>query len=36
MAPVLTVDDEVHHRVKPSKIEAILEQYRQQEPAAAK
>jgi NADH:ubiquinone oxidoreductase subunit E len=28
LAPVITVDDEVHHRVKPSKVNAILEQYR--------
>lgn len=33
LAPVLTVNDEVHHRVKPNKIEEILVQYRQ---AAAK
>jgi NADH:ubiquinone oxidoreductase subunit E len=28
LAPVITVDEEVHHRVKPSKINVILEQYR--------
>jgi NADH:ubiquinone oxidoreductase subunit E len=28
LAPVITVDDEVHHRVKPSKVNVILEQYR--------
>jgi NADH:ubiquinone oxidoreductase subunit E len=33
LAPVITIDDEVHHRVKPNKIQAILERYRQQ-PAA--
>jgi NADH:ubiquinone oxidoreductase subunit E len=36
LAPVLTVDDEVHHRVKPAKIGNILEQYREQERVAAK
>jgi len=36
LAPVITIDDEVHHRVKPNKIESILEQYRQQEPVSAK
>lgn len=36
LAPVLTVDDEVHHRVKPTKVEAILEQYRERDTAAAK
>ncbi|MDO8303386.1 MAG: NAD(P)H-dependent oxidoreductase subunit E [Sedimentisphaerales bacterium] len=30
LAPVITVDEEVHHRVKPSKINVILEQYRNQ------
>ena len=27
LAPVLTVGDDVHHRVKPKRIKAILEQY---------
>ncbi len=35
LAPVITVDDEVHHRVKPIKIEAILETYREKDRAAA-
>jgi NADH:ubiquinone oxidoreductase subunit E len=34
LAPVITVDDEVHHRVKPSKVNVILEQYRNKEAAA--
>ncbi len=29
LAPVITINDEVHHRVKPNKIEQILDQYRQ-------
>jgi NADH:ubiquinone oxidoreductase subunit E len=33
LAPVITVDDEVHHRVKPSKVNVILDQYRIQEAA---
>ena len=28
LAPVITVNDEVHHRVKPNKVEQILSQYR--------
>lgn len=36
LAPVITVDDEVHHRVKPSKIDDILEQYKNPEAAAEK
>jgi NADH:ubiquinone oxidoreductase subunit E len=32
LAPVITINDEVHHRVKPNKIEQILEQYRQAAP----
>jgi NADH:ubiquinone oxidoreductase subunit E len=35
LAPVITIDDDVHHRVKPNKIEDILSQYRSREPAAA-
>jgi len=34
LAPVLTVDDDVHHRVRPNKIEDILEKYRLSEPVA--
>jgi len=36
LAPVLTVDDEVHHRVKAAKIETILEQYREKDRVAAR
>ena len=28
LAPTLTVDDEVHQRVKPAKVQDILDQYR--------
>jgi NADH:ubiquinone oxidoreductase subunit E len=28
LAPVITVDEEVHHRVKPSKVNVILDHYR--------
>jgi NADH:ubiquinone oxidoreductase subunit E len=34
LAPVLTVDDDVHHRVRPNKIEDILVKYRSEEPVA--
>jgi NADH:ubiquinone oxidoreductase subunit E len=33
LAPVLTIDDEVHHRVKANKIESILASYREKDPA---
>jgi NADH:ubiquinone oxidoreductase subunit E len=36
LAPVITVDDEVHHRVKPSKVNVILEQYRNRDAAERK
>ena len=36
LAPVITVDDEVHHRVKPSKVNVILEQYRNKDAAERK
>jgi NADH:ubiquinone oxidoreductase subunit E len=29
LAPVLTIDDEVHHRVKPNRIEDVLAPYRE-------
>ena len=31
LAPVITVDDEVHHRVKPAKVGAIIDRYREAE-----
>ena len=34
LAPVLTVNDDVHHRVKPNKIEQILEKYRERDAVA--
>jgi NADH:ubiquinone oxidoreductase subunit E len=34
LAPVLTVDDDVHHRVRANRIEDILAKYRAGEPAA--
>jgi NADH:ubiquinone oxidoreductase subunit E len=34
LAPVITVDDEVHHRVKPNRLEAILDQYRERDAVA--
>lgn len=34
LAPVITVDEEVHHRVKPSKVNVILDQYRSKAAAA--
>jgi NADH:ubiquinone oxidoreductase subunit E len=34
LAPVITVDEEVHHRVKPSKVNVILDQYRAKAAAA--
>ena len=30
LAPVLTINDEVHHRVKPNRLAEILDRYRQQ------
>lgn len=36
LAPVITVDDEVHHRVKPNKIDDILEQYKSTQEAGEK
>lgn len=35
LAPVITVNDDVHHRVKPNKIEDILAPYRERATAAA-
>ena len=35
MAPVIMVDEDVHQRVKPSRLAKILEPYRQQEEAAS-
>ena len=35
LAPVITIDDEVHHRVKANRIEAVLAKYRENAPAAA-
>jgi NADH:ubiquinone oxidoreductase subunit E len=34
LAPVITVDDEVHHRVKANRIEDVLAKYRESEGAA--
>ena len=31
LAPVITIDEEVHHRVKPNKVDTILNQYREKE-----
>jgi NADH:ubiquinone oxidoreductase subunit E len=31
LAPVIMIDDDVHQRVKPSRLSRILEQYRQQD-----
>lgn len=36
LAPAIMVDDEVHQRVKPAKIQAILDQYTEAAMAAAK
>jgi NADH:ubiquinone oxidoreductase subunit E len=36
LAPVITVNDEVHHRVKPRRIAAILEQYQPEAVAAGR
>lgn len=33
LAPVVMIDDDVHQRVKPSRIKALLDPYRQQEEA---
>jgi NADH:ubiquinone oxidoreductase subunit E len=33
LAPVIMIDDDVHQRVKPSRLEKILEQYRENEQA---
>ena len=35
LAPAIMIDDEVHQRVKPTKIQAILDQYLEKEPVAA-
>ena len=35
LAPVITVNDEVHHRVNPNKVDQILNRYREQEAVAA-
>ncbi|MFA6133318.1 MAG: NAD(P)H-dependent oxidoreductase subunit E [Phycisphaerae bacterium] len=32
LAPVITINDDVHHRVKPNKIDDILIQYREKSP----
>lgn len=34
LAPAIMIDDEVHQRVKPMKIQTILDQYQEQEPVA--
>jgi NADH:ubiquinone oxidoreductase subunit E len=34
LAPVITIDDEVHHRVKPNRLEGILNQYRERDAVA--
>lgn len=36
LAPVLTIDDEVHHRVKPNRIEDVLSRYREDAVVAEK
>jgi len=36
LAPVLTINDEVHQRVKPNKVKEILDQYRLEAVAVAK
>jgi NADH:ubiquinone oxidoreductase subunit E len=36
LAPVITIDDEVHHRVKANKIDEILEKYKTRPVAAVK
>jgi NADH:ubiquinone oxidoreductase subunit E len=36
LAPVITVNDEVHHRVKPKRIAAILDQYKPEAVAAGR
>ncbi|MDX9974873.1 MAG: NAD(P)H-dependent oxidoreductase subunit E [FCB group bacterium] len=33
LAPAIMIDDDVHQRVKPTRIQAVLDQYRQKEPA---
>jgi NADH:ubiquinone oxidoreductase subunit E len=35
LAPVITVDEDVHHRVKPAKIRALIAQYRERDEEAA-
>ncbi len=35
LAPAIMIDDEVHHRVKPNKIELVLSKYRENGDAAA-
>ena len=34
MAPVIMIDDDVHQRVKPTRLKKILDQYRDVQPAA--
>jgi NADH:ubiquinone oxidoreductase subunit E len=34
MAPVIMIDDDVHQRVKPTRLKKILDQYRDGQPAA--
>ena len=34
MAPVIMIDNDVHQRVKPTRIKKILDQYRGEQPAA--
>ncbi len=34
MAPVIMIDDDVHQRVKPTRLKKILDQYRGEQPAA--
>jgi NADH:ubiquinone oxidoreductase subunit E len=36
LSPVLTIDNEVHHRVKPHKLDDVLNPYKATEPAAAR
>ncbi len=35
LAPAISIDDEVHQRVKPARINDILNKYREKEPAAS-
>lgn len=32
LAPAIMIDDDVHQRVKPTRIQSVLDQYRQKEP----